>query len=343
MKHVKQLDGLRCIAILFVLISHFAYTVGQYFSAGYFGVDLFFVLSGFLITGILLKPSKSFWNAYGTFIGRRILRIFPVYYLTILILFIVNYDYVHHYLLYCLTYTYNYAWVYFRIPENAISHFWSLCVEEQFYLFAPFIIIGLRNKLQIVYIFLILLIVVSGSQLYSNIFPVFSAYNGVGIFPQVYSLSVGALGAVINSEQKLPLKLLRNKWVEYAALLFLVFLLATHYNIKYIFCPFLSLFIVLKAVMGSFATRGLNNLLKHNGIRYIGVISYGIYLFHPPLAFYLTKFIFSKISMKLIVNKYFWLLKLPVYSSLSIIIAHYSYKYFEKWFLNLKDRYFRYK
>ena len=83
MKHYKQLDGLRFIAVSLVLVEHFATFLGRHISAGYYGVDLFFVISGFLITNILLRSNESFGKTYKNFIGRRTLRIFPIYYLTI--------------------------------------------------------------------------------------------------------------------------------------------------------------------------------------------------------------------------------------------------------------------
>ncbi|MBL7683626.1 MAG: acyltransferase [Flavipsychrobacter sp.] len=97
LKHEPRLDGLRAIAILMVLVSHFAYFIGQYFASGFYGVNLFFVLSGFLITSILIVDSdKPFGKQYIKFIGRRSLRIFPIYYLTILVLVIINAPHVLH-------------------------------------------------------------------------------------------------------------------------------------------------------------------------------------------------------------------------------------------------------
>jgi peptidoglycan/LPS O-acetylase OafA/YrhL len=70
--YYRKIDGLRFIAILFVMIEHFASFLAKYISAGYYGVDLFFVISGFLITGILLKPNVgSFKKNYLKFLWRR--------------------------------------------------------------------------------------------------------------------------------------------------------------------------------------------------------------------------------------------------------------------------------
>ena len=141
--YYPKLNSLRAIAIILVLIEHFAYAIGSHFSAGYYGVDLFFVLSGFLITNILLKKNDNTnFKNWVNFIGRRALRIFPIYYLTILLLLILDYQPLKKELLYVATYTYNYAWEYFELPLSNISHFWSLAVEEQFYLVWPIIVLS---------------------------------------------------------------------------------------------------------------------------------------------------------------------------------------------------------
>jgi peptidoglycan/LPS O-acetylase OafA/YrhL len=144
-KYFDKIDGLRFVAIAFVLIEHFANDIGHRLSAGYYGVDLFFVISGFLITNILLKSKGSFKQAYTKFLGRRTLRIFPIYYLTIGVLLLLSYDTYKHDALYLLTYTFNYAWVYLDIESNSLSHFWSLAVEEQFYLFWAYVLLVSHN------------------------------------------------------------------------------------------------------------------------------------------------------------------------------------------------------
>ncbi len=211
--YFQQIDGLRFVAIFLVLIAHFATQVGDKFCAGYYGVDLFFVISGFLITNILLKQHGSFTANYKNFIGRRILRIFPIYYLTIFILFISNYKPSHDFLFYFLTYTYNYAWAALDIPLNSLSHFWSLAVEEQFYLFWPMLILSLKSKPKILLITITTIAIVCSFQLLFSIFPTVVKYNGVGLFPQANSLSIGAIGAFILNRNILPEGILKtNIW-----------------------------------------------------------------------------------------------------------------------------------
>src|SRR4051812_48705226 len=151
--HLPGLDGLRGIAILMVLALHFlgdatphgpvGRLVVKAASYGVLGVDLFFVLSGFLITGLLLD-AKSGPHYFRNFYARRTLRIFPLYYLVLTILFIVLPRFtalpapledarIHQGWLW--TYTSN-----FFIAARAewaltyVSHFWSLAIEEHFYL-----------------------------------------------------------------------------------------------------------------------------------------------------------------------------------------------------------------
>lgn len=214
MKYFKQLDGLRFIAVFLVLIQHFATFVGRHFSAGYYGVDLFFVISGFLITTILIKSNEPFGRAYKKFIGRRTIRIFPIYYLTIFLLYIIGDKDVHQWFIYCITYTYNYAWNYFNIPVNSISHFWSLGVEEQFYLFWPFIILGLRTRTTLLKYVILLLVMVCGVQHYFHVFKT-PALSGLGLIPQAYALGIGALGAVFYTPSMFCWWIEPNVYVEY--------------------------------------------------------------------------------------------------------------------------------
>lgn len=352
MKHIRQLDGLRCIAVSLVLLEHYAIILGRHIAAGYYGVDLFFVISGFLITSILVKSEEPFLKAYKKFIGRRTLRIFPIYYLTILVLLLMGNEYVSKYLVYCLTYTYNYAWVYFNIPMNSITHFWSLCIEEQFYLFWPFIILGLRKHPMILKYVILTIIIICSLQILFNIFPSVTPYNFVGIFPQANSLGIGALGALLNRNNKFTTDILENKWIEVLSVVLLLYLLNSTYNIKYIICPFISLYFVLKTAHKGFSFDAVNNFLQHRAIVYIGSISYGIYLFHLPIGFYLTQnifepYIWNRINWNSLgdlktLQRYSWVIKLPVYSLITIGLAHLSYHYIEKPILSLKDKWFKY-
>lgn len=168
--HMPALDGLRGIAIILVLLHHAwvfspfvpttwterAYAV--FGNAGWIGVDLFFVLSGFLITGILVdtKGSAQFFQK---FFARRILRIFPLYYASLLLFLVIlpRAGFLTSDLLIAQENQF-WFWTYFSnvlIASDGwqesslfLSHFWSLAVEEQFYMIWPFAVAWLsRNRL----------------------------------------------------------------------------------------------------------------------------------------------------------------------------------------------------
>mgnify|MGYP003382435041 CR=1 FL=1 len=145
------LDGLRALAMFAVLISHFfpdRSAIQRAFHWGRFGVLLFFVLSGFLITGLLLRGRDAVARGESTaggvfraFMVRRILRIAPIYYLVVLVGWWVGYGPIADHLPWHLTYTGNIAMTYFGAKLAQATHLWSLCVEEQFYLLWPLVVL----------------------------------------------------------------------------------------------------------------------------------------------------------------------------------------------------------
>ena len=169
--HLPALDGLRGLAILMVMILHFGGATERSMSganlwfsrltgAGWCGVDLFFVLSGFLITGILFD-AKGTAHGLRNFYARRVLRIFPLYYGTLLVLFVVcpllargatpGLDKVGQQQGWLWLYISNFAAVFigdktFTGGLVQAGHFWSLAIEEQFYLVWPLAVLTLRRE-----------------------------------------------------------------------------------------------------------------------------------------------------------------------------------------------------
>jgi len=164
-KRIPALDGLRGIAILAVFFRHYAgglektatstglHVLGMIFNFGWSGVDLFFVLSGFLITGILYD-TKGKPGYYKNFYARRILRIFPPYYLLAAIYLMLTPVLAAHWKwgqLYFLVYLgYPLALIWPALAEVSpfvhLTHLWSLCAEEQFYMIWPWTIARLRSS-----------------------------------------------------------------------------------------------------------------------------------------------------------------------------------------------------
>ncbi len=156
--HVDALDGIRGLAIAVVLIFHYAVflptsaserAVSQAIEFGWLGVDLFFCLSGFLITGILLRTLES-PSYFRTFYARRALRIFPVYY-AYLALTVLSVVIAHHLGYYRHTSADGQLWDWIYLSNwrqsglPGTSHLWSLAVEEQFYLVWPLAILVFRR------------------------------------------------------------------------------------------------------------------------------------------------------------------------------------------------------
>ncbi len=155
---MPQLDGLRALAVIAVLWSHSVPDAYVYFlntHVGYAGVQLFFVLSGFLISGILLdisKPGSSNQEKrFGLrqFYIRRFLRIFPLYYMVLLLAVLFNVPPLHDSWPWHAAYLSNfYYWGVGSVQGYGV-HFWSLSVEEQFYLLWPIIILFMPKKLRL--------------------------------------------------------------------------------------------------------------------------------------------------------------------------------------------------
>jgi len=161
-KHVPALDGIRAWAVLLVFFLHFGggaqshflplHILGLINKLGWSGVSLFFVLSGFLITGILWDSlaAEHWWRH---FYIRRVLRIFPLYYLS-LIMVVIAAAVVGHF-----RQVITHVWVWLLYLQNSlpqqpfqlnsplpVGHFWSLAVEEQFYLVWPFLLVMARKR-----------------------------------------------------------------------------------------------------------------------------------------------------------------------------------------------------
>lgn len=141
---MPQLDTVRAFAVGVVMFAHF-YGMSEAF--GLLGVKAFFVLSGFLITGILIRDRRegTVIPQLKNFYLRRSLRIFPIYYLTIIVATVLNVDRARETFWWNLTYTTNYyvamhGWI------GSLSHFWSLAVEEQFYLVWPLLILAVGRR-----------------------------------------------------------------------------------------------------------------------------------------------------------------------------------------------------
>jgi len=349
MLYKPRLDGLRCIAILMVLLGHFLYFFAGT-NSGIYGVNLFFVLSGFLITSILLSDkSATFGQAYKKFIARRALRIFPVYYLIILFYILVSAQGIKEDWPYLISYTYNFHVSGINDWEHHLySPYWSLSVEEQFYLFFPFVVLLLNKypKTQITIFFFFVSLAIS-----ERIFRFTHVHHYVNLLTNMYALTTGAIGAWCAKHKRL------NDWffnsliaeINMLVIFFVIFWQGEN-MIGYIFYPLVNIYFVIKGASFSFKIKPVDKFLLSKWTIFIGRISYGIYLYHIMVKYFFDEYIFQPIwshipfaqlgyFSKLQYNE--TAIKFPFLLLITVLIAAMSYRFIEQPFLKLKDQYFK--
>ena len=352
--HIPLLDGLRAFAVTCVLTEHFGGMLAEVNSWGYYGVDLFFVLSGFLITRILLAGTGRFGRDLRTFIGRRTLRIFPAYYLVVLLFWLTNYANTREVIFSLVTYTWNYAE---SIQDKGRPFYlWSLCVEEQFYLVWPFLVLGLRSRPRLLASVTLGLISLSYSQLIWDIIPAISPYQYTGLPNRMGSLLLGAFATIVPVDRYLPQVWYRSRRLELLLLIALLwstaslrFEVVSFHVAAYVVAGLCSLCLIMKCTHGSFAFPVVNTVLSHRITREVGKISYGIYLLHFPVGNYFRNEIFGPIwhmipfEMLGPLEKlrwHSWVLSFPLVCIVSFLVARLMWLGFEQPLLRLKDRWF---
>lgn len=328
----RQMDGLRFIAITMVLIEHFIYQYGKIIHAGYFGVDLFFVLSGFLITeGLLLNREEDMTQKkiITNFYIKRFLRIFPIYYLVLFIAWFTYPDF-SEVAPWAFTYTVNYYEFFTgEYPPNAFSHLWSLSVEEQFYIFWPFLIIFIRSRKAVLFS---ILLVMAASLVYFTLYT-----NYVMLQARMFSLCFGGLLAYI----KLYHSGFYSSNISRNSLIILVSAIILYFIQHNIALSVFSLMLVYLASNNAF-TGIMKKMLEHPAVLYIGKVSYGIYLYHKPLGILITIYLFDPLWKSLDFSFFTalefnsWIVKFPLFYGAAVGVAYLSYRFIEAPLLKLK-------
>ena len=313
--HIAGLDGLRAIAVLWVIWHNvfgdfpldgvLSKLIALFTNMGWMGVQLFFVISGFLITGILLQLRERAWSftdKFRVFYWRRSLRIFPLYYFALfLCLLLLPWLGVSHDGLEAARgnqwwfWTYTINWVQPFYPPDGLSHFWSLAIEEQFYLIWPFIVLSVSRVLLVRVCLLLVLSAIIFRLALMLWFP--ALYEGGAAYMFTIArwdaLAIGALLAigVRNDRWLAGLWHWHAQWVGGTLMVIAAVLLFTNnFNSTPVGAGVLNQTIaavlfagVIFYVLAHGRSSRLLRMLDHPVLISIGKYSYALYVFHIPV------------------------------------------------------------
>lgn len=384
-ERIPVLDGIRGIAILLVMLFHFwengtnpagpslwqhvyLYSAGM----GWTGVDLFFVLSGFLITGILYD-SRDSPHYFRVFYGRRTVRIFPLYYAALIFFFLVVpllLAHIHHGVSTAMRNSIHttpvarlFAWTYiinwyegFRgwdaIP-HPLQHFWSLAIEEQFYLVWPFLVLRLPRRRLIAVCFGILTVAIALRGVFFELHLPIASYTWT--ICRADSLAIGAIVALAFRDPE-DWKVL-SKWARRLALPALCGIIvvralnpdclagpgdAPSLSMDTLTISLNGIFFAscIALAMGTPTGSRTRRILGTPFLRFFGKYSYGLYVCHLPIIAVLAKagFTSDQLARRLHTNELVGVLVInAVGFAASLTVALASWHLYEKQWLKLKN------
>jgi peptidoglycan/LPS O-acetylase OafA/YrhL len=363
--HVPALDGIRGIAILLVIVYHFSVSLSilgfaspvlGFFRFGWCGVDVFFALSGFLITGILLD-TKSSPGYFRNFYVRRVLRIFPLYYGSLLVVFLLRFALPsagiwgsHEGLaspgsmLWPVLYLENFA-IAVDGPSltGVTTHYWSLAVEEHFYLAWPLLVwLATRRQIVLLAVAAITVSMVARIVLYRHGADLDAIF---GLTPlRMDGLAIGALASIAIRGRGGLDAVVPWAWATLALTGTVLAGLLGFHHMMYQTDPAMWFFgyplvamATASALLVSMANRSVGRVLSASPLRWFGKYSFGLYVWHPIIGVILLHShvaIVTEASGKPAV-----LLAASAALALDLAVAWLSFNLWEKRFLDLK-RYF---
>lgn len=319
LEYNKELDGLRGVAVALVLLFHIYPT---WFSFGYVGVDIFFVLSGYLITGIIISKIETGNFSFLEFYRNRIRRIFPAMIIVLSVSMIAGYIFLFPKELELFARHVKSSFLFYQnitlineagywdeaSTKKPLLHFWSLSVEEQFYLFWPLALLLLSKvkqswliKLSVLFLVLFILSLF-GFQ--DSFYGSLSRFWELGFGGVVYAYSKNST-------------LLENRDLSLPALVLFVFSVVFAYNnIEYSLFKTFTIVAATGLLILSFERSG-NRVFGSNILLFFGLISYPLYLWHYVIIGYLHIFGFD------VSNLGIWI------ALASVLLAYVTYRFIE--------------
>ena len=353
---------MRFIAAFLVIIHHIEkiksiYKLENYWGSikfigiiGKLGVVLFFVLSEFLITYLLLAEEKTFKKiSIKKFYMRRVLRIWPLYFLIIFLAFWVltkfdiflfpGYSNEQLYtnlvlkLVFFLLFFPNLVLIVFGIVPYA-SQTWSIGTEEQFYLVWPLILSYFKKNRVLLMVMIIILYFISKIFLissYSSFLPYRSTISAFMNTFRIDCMAIGAFFSVLLFEKKRVLTYFLRNDLFYFCILLAIICMLFGVSIPYFQYEFYAVLFGI-IILNFSANTKIKISFEYRFLNYLGSISYGLYMFHPigiVLAITIGNY------FELLTNWFFY----PLSFLITILISAVSYKYFESFFLKFKNRF----
>ena len=346
------LDGIRGLAAFFVLISHYMPQNKFWWTMqwGKIGVVVFFILSGYLIVGILLSgrtkiehghAMKSIWTE---FYQKRALRIFPLYFGVLLFFCLIGNSNTIQTFWWHATFTSNFGHALFKLDFDNFSHFWSICIEEQFYLVIPLLVLLFNKRKSFNILF--------GLFIACTIFKISYALTDLDQsvlaripISNVEGISFGALIAYSfhSKEAESILKFIIRWLAPCACIIFMAMNIYRFIVGVPAYYTFFNIAIADLVIVGTFgplvaavAYRSLNttawNFLASKPLTYLGTISYGVYVYHYAILLFLPSLLDSLGIQDMTMTAFF------AKCAIAISLAAISWHCFEKQILKLKSR-----
>jgi len=354
--YYPALDGLRGLASLLVVVYHNFGFINHYFFFGWIGLDIFFVLSGFLITDILLT-TIGHPHYLKNFYVRRMLRVFPLYYaaLIVFLLLLPRFSGMRPFFSYyvenqAFLWVYLQNWLYVFEPppqfQTTLNHLWSLAVEEQFYLLWPLLILLIKKpKYLLLFIGALLVLVIAlRYQAWTSHLEKMSYYN-LYTFTRIDGICIGCMIAIL---QRINPRFLAN----YTGLIVLAF---AGFNFLFFFFnrendftfPYLAIvgYSTISMLFGLLVydivhkrTRVFITVFGNRILQFLGRVSYGCYIVHWPLYLIASPFVHRWLTPYTGLPLRNFLVS-SVLTGLAYFLGYLSYRYFETRFLRFKKHF----
>ncbi len=348
-KKLPALDGLRGVSIAFVIFSHFIFFTpfNEATNFGMVGVDIFFVISGFLITTLLLKERiQNGRISLKKFYIRRALRILPVVVLFLVVLLLLNKIFSlginMRSFLASILFVRN-----LPIPncnDWHTAHFWSLGVEEQFYLLFPFLLTRLSIQQYKKLILVLICIIPFVNYVFYNKVGVFETNKIIHLAALVFAnlmgkgtalILIGSYVSVLMFTRSKALEFVNQTWSPVLSLILFIFALFLRFPGSPLFIQYFSdiVFAFLIGIVIILNLRGsslMARFLNTKWLAQLGILSYSLYIWQQIFTHEQPWSKSFKYSDSIVFN----LVAL-------FIVGFVSYYFYERWFLTLKERFFK--